>query len=244
MGLNDKPGKPPATTCYTAPPAEKCNHIFCQGGSSAREKRVYRNTHTHCHYAVRVVSPPYLWPLIQPVQFKELQSFRTHTLVITLKALEITDRRKLQGRWGMCTEWYLSAFEHTYKDLVLNPSSKTLKCVYLHNSSSHDLSNYVFRLPDSIIFIKINTLQKIFCIIYNLASVIHLRVGRSKVTGISKNTHTPVLTNLHTNSKYYELMIWSFLGCLPIDFIQRLHSVYDTNADRTKPQGSNFCSTV
>lgn len=179
---------------------------------------------------MRVVSPPYLWPLIQPVQFKELQSFRTHTLVITLKALEITDRRKLQGRWGMCTEWYLSAFEHTYKDLVLNPSSKTLKCVYLHNSSSHDLNNYVFGLPDSIIFIKINTLQK------NILNYLQFGLRNSlkswKVKGhrhlkkyILVITHTPVLTNFHTNSKYYELMIWSFLGCLPIDFIQRLYSI-------------------
>lgn len=164
MGLNDKPGKPPATTCYTAPPAEKCNHIFCQGGSSAREKRVYRNTHTHTVIMQSVWFPLHICD--HSSSQCSLKSFKasehTHTLVITLKALEITDRRKLQGRWGMCTEWYLSAFEHAYKDLVLNPWSKTLKCVYLHNSSSHDLSNYVFRLPNSIIFLKINTLQKIF----------------------------------------------------------------------------------
>lgn len=39
----------------TAPPAEKCNHIFRKGGSRAHEKRVYQ-IHRHCHYAVHVVS--------------------------------------------------------------------------------------------------------------------------------------------------------------------------------------------
>lgn len=46
---------PPTTTSHIAPPVEKCNHIFRKGGSSAQEKRVYL-IHTHCHYAVHVVS--------------------------------------------------------------------------------------------------------------------------------------------------------------------------------------------
>lgn len=60
----------------TEPPMEKCNHIFHKVGSGAWEKKVYQ-IHRHCHYAVHVVSPSYLWPLIQPVPFKEHQSWGT-----------------------------------------------------------------------------------------------------------------------------------------------------------------------
>lgn len=77
---------PFATTSYIAPPVEKCNHVFRQGGSSACEKRVYR-IRTHCHYAAHVVPPQYRRPLISNQCGLKSIKAKKDTLVVMLRVL-------------------------------------------------------------------------------------------------------------------------------------------------------------